>query len=598
MKPRLILVSLLAGLASFSTSAAFTQADLVKMVRELEAFAPKNSRYEYPILCEIEENDQVNAYATAIFDPKNQGAKPRAKMVIWTGLVRHVNGDQRVIRAVVAHEISHLTDGHIYSSIPRAQDLSQFWNRAQEAEADRSGSILLQRAGYSKQDMIDMLLKLDEIRGRKGQWFEKLTGTHPDPKARAAKLSNDPAVLKSLLSFDTGLAFMDRRDFGGAVYAFDKSAKQEPKLREAVINAAQAHLMQYHDELASGLREQWFRVDFGPILKDPGISVSKGNLVTDQNRRRYAEVVSRLNDASKKLPGNPRLAELMAIAQVMEPDGKKETVLKGAVWLAGQVSKNKDALKLRFANNAAVGFHRIDQIQRAYEVMINAQKGTRVFNAALAENIGRLEVKDRSKELNLLAADVMFTWLQNSPKEAPNWDVVLENYQAVCKALNVPVRQIAPTPLYLTSGISIDIGGKNLLLLMAVEDAITTFGAPDARVKFDDRYPDVTEIRWRAGAIRAYTQDDQLVRVTSYVPGSSVSIRPMDESVRQSMTLKVGMSKAEFNRILPIEIGASAELSDMGKPENWLYFGPLSLGVLFEGDKVKALTVTPIRAMR
>jgi len=133
-----------------------------------------------------------------------------------------------------------------------------------------------------------------------------------------------------------------------------------------------------------------------------------------------------------------------------------------------------------------------------------------------------------------------------------------------------------------------------LSALMAYDDAVASFGNPDARIRFDDRYPDVMEIRWQAGDIRAYTQDDQLVRVTSYVPGSTVVIRPTDESMRRSMTLRVGMTKAEFNAILPIEIGAETELSDMGKVENWIYFSPLSLGVLFEGDKVKALTITPV----
>ncbi len=322
---------MLAGFASLSFSAAFTQADLVKMVRELEAFAPKNAKYLYPIQCEIVDEDNVNAYATAIFDPKNKEAKPQSKMVIFTGLVKFVDGDPRIIRAVVAHEISHLSDGHVYGSTPRANDLSQFWNRAQEGEADKSGAILLQRAGYSKKDMIDMLLKLEEMRGRKGGgWFERLTGTHPDPKARAARLSDDPAVLRSLLAFDAGLAFMDRRDFGAAAYAFDKAAKLEPKLKLAVINGAQSHLMQYYDELSSRLREQWFRVDFGPVLKDPGVGVSKDDMITDQNRRRYAEVIVRLNEASKKLPGDPRISELMAIAQVLEPDGNANAVLKGA----------------------------------------------------------------------------------------------------------------------------------------------------------------------------------------------------------------------------------------------------------------------------
>lgn len=600
LKSKIILIPMLAGLATLSVSANFTQADLVKMVRELEAFAPKNAQYLYPIQCEIEEDDNVNAYATAIPNEKDKNAKMQAKMVIYTGLVKFVDGDQRIIRAVVAHEISHLSEGHVYGSVPRANDLGQFWTRAQEGEADKSGAMLLQRAGYSKKDMIDMLLKLEEIRGRKGgQWFERLTGTHPDPKARAARLSDDPAVLRSLLAYDAGLAFMDRRDFGAAVYAFDKAAKLEPKLQAAVINAAQANLMQYYDEISSRVREQWFRVDFGPVLKDPGVSVSKDDAITDQNRRRYAEVIDRLNEASKKLPGNPRIAELMAIAQVLEPGGNASALQKGAAWLADQAKKGSDAsMKLRYANNAAVGYHRLEKLQEAYNAMITAQKSTDNYNPSLAENLGRLKVTGRAKETEALACDVMYTYLSNTPKEAPNWPVVHQNYLESCKILKIEAKQIETVPLYLTSSLSMNVGGKMLAVLMSYDDAVTTFGNPDARVKFDDRYPDVMEVRWQSGGIRAYTQDEQLVRITSYVAGTTLTIRPTDESVRSAMVLKIGMSKAEFDKILPIEIGEEVELSDMGKAEKWLYFGPLSLGVLFEGDKLKAMTITPVRSYR
>lgn len=578
---------------------AFTQADLEKMVRELEGFATKNDKYKYPIQCEIEQDDEVNAYATAIFDPKDEKAKPQAKMVIFTGLIKLVNGDHRIIRAVVAHEISHLSDGHVYGSTPVARDLNQFWNRAQETEADASGAMLLQRAGYSKQDAIDMLLKLESIRGRKGGWFGRLTGTHPDPKARAARLSDNPGVLRSLLSFDAGLAFMDRRDFGPAVYAFDKAAAQEPKLTEAVVNAAQANLMQYYDELSSVVRDKWFRPDFGPILKEVGVSVSKDDGITEQNRRRYAEVMTRLEAAMKKVPGNARLAELMAIAHVLEPDGNVATLQKGAAWLNDQIGKARDVpTRMRMASNAAVGYHRQNQLQKAYEALINAQKGNRNYNPALAENLGRLKVTGRAKDVASLSADVMYTWLKNTPKEAANWAVVHKTYTETCAEVGIKAQDIEAPPLYLTSGLSLDINGKVISMLMDTAEATQLLGAPNARVRFDNRYPDVLEIRWQNGDIRAYSQDDQLVRVTSFVPGTTLTIRPTDESVSGNLVIRVGMSKADFEKVLPLSGGAEVNLSDLGKAHKWTYFGPLSLGVLIEGDVVKAVTITPIRAVR
>ncbi len=580
-------------------AAEFTQADLEKMVKELEAFAPKNDKYKYPIHCKVVASEDVNAYATADTDESDKDGKPQSEMVVYTGLVKTANGDPRLIRAVVAHEISHLSNGHVMAALPTAKDLNQFWTRAQESEADRSGAVLLQKAGYSKQDMVDMLLMLEKTRGREGNWFGRLTGTHPDPKARAAAFMDDPHVMKSLLAFDIGLAFLDRRDFGQACIAFNKAADLEPLLTEAVVNSAQSKLMQYYDELGSTVRKTWWRPDFGPVLKDPSVGTAKDDQITDQNRQRYAEVQKQLGEAAKKLKDNWRIAELQAIANVLEPDGKADVVKAGVDWLTAENGKAKDeSIKLRLAANAAVGLQRLHDVQGAYQIQVLSQQGTRVFNSALAENLGRVTVTGRSKDLETLSADVLYTWLKNTPKESPNWEMVFKNYEASCKNLNVEPSKIEAAPLYLTSGITIQIGDKQLSVLESVQDALDTLGAPDVRVRFDNRYPDITEVRWQGGDVQAYTGDDQLLRVTSYVAGSYVLMRPVDDTIPTKIKITVGMTEDEFKAILDINQGVERELSNKGQPEKWLYYSPLSLGVLIENGKVKGVTVTPVREYR
>ena len=121
----------------------FTQTDLEKIVGELDKAIPENSAYKYPIKCSIVDKDDVNAYATLTKEDKDL----RATMVVFTGLVKDMAGDERLIRAVVAHEISHLSLGHALALDPTARDLKNLWTREQEFAADKSGADALVKLG-------------------------------------------------------------------------------------------------------------------------------------------------------------------------------------------------------------------------------------------------------------------------------------------------------------------------------------------------------------------------------------------------------------------------------------------------------------------
>src|ERR1044072_1835961 len=165
------------------------------MVGELDKVIPRNANYKYPIKCSIEDVDKVNAYATLT----KEGTDRRATMVVFTGIVKRCNGDQHILRAVVAHELSHLGVGHKLDVNPAARDLNNLWTRQQEMEADKDGASSLVKAGYANKDMVDMLLFLESLRVRPGDWLGRLTSDHPPPQARGAKLSASPPALKRLL---------------------------------------------------------------------------------------------------------------------------------------------------------------------------------------------------------------------------------------------------------------------------------------------------------------------------------------------------------------------------------------------------------------
>ena len=93
--------------------ATFTVADLQKMVDELSPYLPEDPRFAYPIKCIVEDKNEVNANARIIVDPKApKDAKPQAKMTVYTGLLTFMK-EMRLVRAVVAHEIAHLSKQHL-----------------------------------------------------------------------------------------------------------------------------------------------------------------------------------------------------------------------------------------------------------------------------------------------------------------------------------------------------------------------------------------------------------------------------------------------------------------------------------------------------
>ena len=74
----------------------FTTADLEKMVQELSKYLPDDPRMTYPVLCVVEKNEDVNAYASPFFaKDAPKGQKPRANMTVFTGLFKWMNNDVR-----------------------------------------------------------------------------------------------------------------------------------------------------------------------------------------------------------------------------------------------------------------------------------------------------------------------------------------------------------------------------------------------------------------------------------------------------------------------------------------------------------------------
>jgi putative metalloprotease len=142
-------------------------------------------------------------------DPNiNAGSAGNGEFIVTTGLLDRANDDQ--LRGVLAHEIAHDQLGHatrvqalgaglsvgvslLERLFPGSSKLTPIagtllahsYTRPQEYEADRHAVKILQRAGYSKDIMIDTLSWLKQTHGDTGGG---ILSTHPATSERIRAL--------------------------------------------------------------------------------------------------------------------------------------------------------------------------------------------------------------------------------------------------------------------------------------------------------------------------------------------------------------------------------------------------------------------------
>lgn len=570
--------------------ADFTQADLEKMVKELETHATKFPEYTYPIQCEIVEDDEVNAYATVF---ENKDKKMQAKMVVFTGLVKYYKEDHNLIRAVVAHEVSHLSHGHCTSPIWKAQDLGQFWTRQQEMEADVSGAALLVRAGYKKEHMVEMLKGLAGV-SKPGNWIYKVTSDHASPMQRASLVSDSPTVLEALVQHDVASAYWDARSFAKASEMFDRAYSLEPKLFTAAVNAAATSLMDYYDQLPAAVQQQWYRPDFGPLLAPNPINSGRSTSITEDDRVRFRKAVTKIEMAKLVAADQPKLKEIEALAGLLNPDNDKAAIQSGVdiyKSLLPTIAANDVNRTLRFNNNIAVGLQRLDKTTEALEIMSGAISGTGKINYIMGENFSRDARVDKEGGL---AANIMAYWLKTASRRSPKFTDIQKRYSEFCSKLNIKPEVVSGRIDEYEPILSLNIEGTEIGLYDEFADLALIAGKPDKAVFFDPKYKSLLEVIWKGGDIQAFVEKESILRITSRLPGSYITLRPVDRTVTTKPIIKVGMTAEAFKSILDPNQGVTVKLSKLGSPEEWTYFPKYFLGVKIEDGKVTGITFTPV----
>ena len=594
----------------------FTTADLEKMVQELSKYLPDDPRMTYPVLCVVEKNEDVNAYASPFFaKDAPKGQKPRANMTVFTGLFKWMNNDVRLVRAVVAHELAHLSKKHVGTGM-KAADLDLIFTRQQEYEADATGAAVLEKCGYSRKDMTDMLLRLGEV-GRTAPASLKVMGDHADCQRRAANVDRSNLVLRSMVSFTNGEAYMDVRAFNKAKEQFDKSVEQAPTFYEAKFNAAQASLLFYYDILDPVVREAWYQPDFGPSMLLPLRYSTKGGELTVLDEANFAEALKRIRAAIEAEPKRQEGSELLGLALVLDPNGNSSNISEGIRTLEKSITTAVTADdRLRIVNNLAIGYQRQGNIATAIDKMFAEQRKSTKYNGFLAANLGSQPLPDKIKGADAtLAVNVLYTYLSNTNPQAIGYAKIETNFNALCQKFNLKTKEITRRGVPICTAFSIVDGGRTVFLLDPFADYYKKIGALEAIQGYSNKYAGLLEFVWQGGNFtiltdKGFSEDDkndgkitpelvaelEVIRVTSYNPGAYLEMRSADAKVDVAYRVTVGMTLEEFNRFLNSESGEAKQLIHNAAMEEWIYFHGLNFGIYVKDKKVAGITVCPLKA--
>lgn len=615
------LVTTIAGFALCVAPAAaqteFGVEDLKALVAELEPHVPQNPWLAYPIDISIVEDEDINAYATARLEEGSE--KPRAIMVFHTGIILAANGDKDILRGVAAHELAHLSQGHMFGDPNEPSDLSHHRTRQQEHEADVLGADFLEKAGHARDGMLATLLFLDRVTIDEGtQWFGQVAGDHASAVMRAALLRGDDKAYRAVARFEMGTAFLQCRRYRRALQLFDEAVAIEPRLVEARVNAVVAALEDYYDQLPESVQEAWLLPAFDVHLTQTRLLRGRSIELTPEDLVRYQEVLRRIelvpHGASPQV-----MSFLRGTAGVLHPKGERELMELGVSVLTKALGVQGDnvvegPLRLRFANNRALGLARLGDNAAAARALLDEQLACNWYVHEVAANLARfpLEGLDKANATTLIL--VLAHHLRNTPPQASAAARARAAFERVQKAYGLSFNgSIEPPPVYYCQVTSAIVGGQEVQLFDPLDEVIEMLGEKLGEGAFDEHYPDLVWTVHGDLDVILFGERDEVVKVTTYREGDSVELVPLRATgVTAHQVVRVGMTCAEFDAVLATAGGErllTKPLPLVGRwcfqpvaegeapmVEFWDYYPSLNIGVLMVDDRVAGLSVTPVKA--
>ncbi|MER3495812.1 MAG: hypothetical protein C4320_02730, partial [Armatimonadota bacterium] len=114
----------------------------------------------------------------------------------------------------------------------------------------------------------------------------------------------------------------------------------------------------------------------------------------------------------------------------------------------------------------AVGFGRQAQYVKAAETIMEVQRTTQTYNAAVARNLAMNDYPPSlAKDANLASA-VLFTFLSRSPNTTGGYALAAKQYKAINAKYAIAARDYTPKGVLLSPVLSITNGAESLLSSM------------------------------------------------------------------------------------------------------------------------------------
>ncbi|MCU0315413.1 MAG: M48 family metalloprotease [Fimbriimonadaceae bacterium] len=568
------------------------ESDIQKMITELEAYIPRQANYVYPIQLTMKNEPKVNAFVTVERTPDR---KFQAVMVVFEGLLTFLDHDKNLVRAVIAHEMAHLSKGHPTDTTVRRRgaDMMTIYTRQLEYEADRLGAQALVSAGYNKMDMVEVLIRLSELSDKSGEIALHMTGTHADGRMRAAAVNNDDTILLGTIEYKAALGFMQARDYGIAAEFFAEAYKKDSRLKEALIMQGQASLMNYYDLLPDTVKEGMFKPDFGPVLPIP--VRPKGGGITAEDQLRYAEALKIIRQSVAAAPTSTKASELLGLALMLHPTNDRQSIESGRRLTDEMLKATKDPLEtLRLTNNSALGLARLGQEAKAAQMIRDAFIATgpsRSFNMEAAENMARVNLPKLTGQPAFRVEAVLRTYLTFGPVADSRFALVKRAWETVCRDAGIAIKEIE-NQAEIAQITSMTVDGKQIALLQGVTAFETALGKPATSFTFSQQYPDIIERRYKGGDVVAIFESERVFRVTSYAKGSSVQLRAKSPTSSFRVTLSVGMKASEIG--VDLKGLQRLRLVRGTETEIWNYLPGLNIAVFSkDGATIDGISVLP-----
>jgi tetratricopeptide (TPR) repeat protein len=596
--------------------ADFGLEDLRALIAELEPHVPKSPLLEYPIDVTIVDGPDINAFATA--RPEEGLERPRAVMVFYTGIIEAAQGDRTLLRGVLAHELAHLSRAHMFIATDTPGDLLHYQTRQKEYEADALGAEFLVAAGHPREDMVAALMFLDRVAIEKDtQWLRHVASDHASPVMRAALLRRDETAYKAVARFEMGTAFLQCRRYRRALELFDEAIALEPRLMEARVNAVVAALEDYYDRLPESVQEAWLQPAFDVHLTETRLLRGRSIEVTPEDLKRYDEVMKRITEVP--LGVSPSVMSfLRGTAAVLDPRGNETFIRFGADTLAMALTVEGNGaivgpLRLRYANNRALGLVRLGDEAGAAKALLDEQLSCTFYVHEAAANLARLPLGGLTQDRAKYLLTVLAHHLRNSPPMALSVKRSREAFETVQKTYKLRFTgKIEPAPVYYCQVTSASIGGHEVALFDPLEDVTAFLGTKLGEGMLDERYPDLVWTLHGELDVILFGERDEVVKITTYRDGDTVTLVPRRASgVETNQTLRVGMTEEELDAVLATAGGeklAVQTLSLVGRwcfqqtapgeapvMETWTYYPALNVGVFLVDGRVAGLSVTPVK---